>query len=92
MAKYTYKQMEQRKSEGKLFVDTPKGLIKATFTKFLVGRFNRSWPTSLLKRYLIEKIVFGKFGKSWIEPPFNVCVEKTRLSATVAISISILRS
>lgn len=76
MAKYSYKEMEKRKEEGKLFTDTTKALIKATFVKQLVGRFNRSWAFNIPKRYIIEKLVFKKFGKSWIEPPFNICVGK----------------
>lgn len=76
MAEYTYKEMEQRKADGKLFKDTTWALIKSTIVKQLVGRFNRSWAFNIPKRYIIEKLVFGKFGKSWIEPPFNICVGK----------------
>ena len=76
MAKYSYKEMEQRKLDGKLFTDTPRGLIKATLVKQLVGRFNRSWAINIPKRFIIEKLVFKKFSMSWIEPPFNVSVGK----------------
>ena len=76
MAKYSYQEMEKRKDEGKLFTDTPQALLKATIIKQLVGRFNRSWAINIPKRVIIEKLVFGSFGKSWIEPPFNVCVGK----------------
>ena len=76
MAKYSYQEMEKRKDEGKLFIDTPQALLKATIIKQLVGRFNRSWAINIPKRVIIEKLVFGSFGKSWIEPPFNVCVGK----------------
>lgn len=76
MSKISYREMEQRKYDGKLFTDTPRALIKSTMVKQLVGRFNRSWAINIPKRYIIEKLVFGHFGKSWIEPPFNVCVGK----------------
>ena len=68
--------MEKRKAQGKIFYDTKKALFKSTWAKFLVGKFNRSWSFNLPKRYIIEKLVFKKFGKSWIEPPFNVCFGK----------------
>lgn len=76
MAKYSYRETEQRKSAGKLFTDTTKGLVKAALVKQLVGWFNRSWVFNVPKRFIIEKLVFKKFGSSWIEPPFNVCVGK----------------
>lgn len=76
MSKFTYSQMEQRKAEGKLFADTAKGLTKAFLIKTLVGRFNRSWAINVPKRFVLEKIIFGSFGNSWIEPPLNVCVGK----------------
>lgn len=76
MKNYSYEEMEQRKAEGKLFVDTKKGWAQAQMTKLLVGKFNRSWPTSITKRTLLEKKIFGSFGKSWVEPPVNVCVGK----------------
>lgn len=68
--------MENRKREGKLFADTPEWMIRGMITKTLVGRFNRSWGINLPKRALLEKMIFGSFGKSWIEPPINVAVGK----------------
>ena len=76
MAKISYKEMEQRKADGKLFTDTAKGLVNATIIKTLVGRFNRSWAINIPKRYILEKMIFGSFGMSWMEPPVNVCVGK----------------
>ncbi len=76
MPKITYGEMEQRKAEGKLFTDTAKGLASAMRIKTLVGMFNRSWSINVPKRLLLEKMIFGSFGKSWIEPPLNVCVGK----------------
>lgn len=76
MGKISYKEMEQRKADGKLFADTAKGLAKALAVKTLVGQFNRSWAINLPKRVAIEKMIFGSFGNSWIEPPLNVCVGK----------------
>lgn len=76
MGKISYKEMEQRKAEGKLFGDTPTWMIRGILAKTLVGRFNRSWAINLPKRHLLEKMIFGSFGKSWIEPPLNVAVGK----------------
>jgi len=72
--KISYKEMEQRKADGKLFGDTPYGFLKAMCTKVLVGRLNRSWSINVPKRMLLEKIIFGKFGMSWVEPPIHVAV------------------
>ena len=68
--------MEKRKTEGKLFADTPEWMIRGMIAKTLVGRFNRSWSINLPKKIILEKLIFGSFGKSWIEPPINVAVGK----------------
>ena len=76
MSKITNAEMEKRKAEGKLFADTPEWMIKGMIAKTLVGRFNRSWSINIPKRVILEKMIFGSFGKSWIEPPINVAVGK----------------
>ncbi len=76
MAKTSYKEMERRKADGKLFVDTPRGVLSALWIKTLVGRFNRSWVINIPKRRILPKLIFRSFGKSWLEPPFHVCVGK----------------
>lgn len=76
MGKITYKQMEKRKSEGKLFADTAGWMVRGVIAKTLVGRFNRSWAINMPKRLLLEKMIFGSMGKSLIEPPVNVAVGK----------------
>lgn len=74
--KISEKEMLQRKKEGKLFADTPQWMLKGMKAKTLVGLFNRSWAINLPKRMVLEKQIFGSFGKSWIEPPINVAVGK----------------
>lgn len=76
MKKISRREMEKRKSDGKLFTDTFGGMASSLAIKTAVGRFNRSWSINLPKRFILEKIIFGHFGKSWIEPPLNVCVGK----------------
>lgn len=68
--------VEQRKAEGKLFADTPDWMFKSTIAKTLAGRFNRSWSINIVKRYILEKMMFKSFGKSWIEPPIRIAVGK----------------
>jgi galactoside O-acetyltransferase len=69
----SYKENEQRKADGKLFSDTVFGLADAAIKKTLAGRFNRSWGINIPKRFILEKLIFGHFGMSWMEPPFYVC-------------------
>ena len=76
MSKTANEAMEKRKAEGKLFADTPEWMIKGMIAKTLVGRFNRSWSINIPKRVILEKMIFGSFGKSWIEPPINIAVGK----------------
>ncbi len=76
MAKLTYKENEALKADGKLFGDTVLGLAKAISTKTLVDIFNNSWSINLPKRVALEKMIFGSFGASWLEPPVHVCVGK----------------
>lgn len=76
MSKKSNEAMEKRKTEGKLFADTPEWMIRGMIAKTLVGRFNRSWSINLPKKIILEKLIFGSFGKSWIEPPINVAVGK----------------
>ena len=76
MRKLTYEEVEQRKAEGKLFVDTSKGMIKALKTKTMVGIHNRAWAINVPKRMLLCKKIFAKFGMSWMEQPFSVAVGK----------------
>lgn len=76
MSKSKYELMEQRKKEGKLFGDTPEWMFKGAIAKTLVGRFNRSWSINIVKRAILEKMIFSSFGKSLIEPPIRVCVGK----------------
>ena len=68
------KEAEQRKKEGKLWLDSTRGFVEAQTVKFFAGRLNRTWPVNVPGRFLLEKLVFGSFGKSWLEPPVNVCV------------------
>jgi len=70
------KEVERRKREGKLWLDSTQGFIEAQTVKFFTGRLNRTWPINVPGRFLLEKCIFGAFGKSWLEPPVNVCVGK----------------
>lgn len=79
----SYEENEIRKAQGKLFVDTPKGMIKAMCTKTMVDIFNHSWSINILKRTLLEKQIFKSFGKSWIEPPFHISVGKNTSAGSV---------
>ena len=76
MAKISYKENEELKAKGRLFTDTPKGMMKSICTKTLVDIFNNSWSINVPKRVVLEKMIFGKFGMSWMEPPVHVCVGK----------------
>lgn len=76
MAKLTYMENELRKAEGRLFSDTAKGFLMSLGIRTLVDIYNNSWSINLPKRLLLEQCIFGKFGKSWMEPPVHVCVGK----------------
>lgn len=72
----TYKEAEQRKAEGKLWLDSAGGMAKAQIGKILTRKLNKTFPLNIPKRMLLAKLLFGSFGVSWVEPPLNVCVGK----------------
>lgn len=72
----SYEENEKRKAQGKLFTDTPKGMVKAMCNKTKVDWFNHSWSVNVFKRFLLKRAIFHSFGKSWIEPPLHVSVGK----------------
>lgn len=73
----THEEVLARKAAGKVFIGDPRVLLQGLWARQKVDWFNHSWPINALKRLLLPKAIFRRFGRmSWIEPPVHVSLGK----------------